>query len=69
MTAGRAGVDERLTPDWMAACIATLLEGSLTDMPQVLVIRSPGDPLSVYVLQPGGEHLLIQVNRAELVVT
>lgn len=56
------------TPEWLCALIASLLEGSLDDMPQTLIVRPPGDPQSIYVLQPEGSHLLIQVNPAELVV-
>ena len=57
------------TPEWLSSCVATLLENHLDDMPRTLIIRAPGDPLSIYVLQPGGEHYLVQVNRAEMVIS
>lgn len=55
--------------DWLAAMIRNYLEQdeALREAGSV-VVQLPGDPQSILVIQPGANHVLIQVNPAEVVV-
>ena len=33
-----------------------------------IIVQTPGDPLTILVFQKGGDHLMIQVNRAEVMI-
>jgi hypothetical protein len=34
-----------------------------------IVVPTPGDPLAIWILQPGANHLIVQINRAEMVIS
>lgn len=53
---------------WLAAMIRNYLDqdDAIRDAGGV-IIQPPGDPLTIVVLQPGGNHLMVQVNPCDLV--
>lgn len=56
-------------PEWVAAMLRNYLEqdDALTEA-GAIIVQSPGDPLTILVFQKGGEHLMVQVNSAEVVI-
>ncbi len=54
---------------WLAAMIRNYIDqdDALKEAGSI-VVQSPGDPLTIIVMQHGGRHMMVQVNPADLVV-
>jgi hypothetical protein len=55
--------------DWLAAMIRNYIEqdDALKEAGSI-VVKSPGDPRTIFIFQRGGDHLMVQVNAAEVVI-
>jgi hypothetical protein len=64
-----AAQGQSVTAEWLASMIRNYVEDDdFVSENGAVVVQTPGDPLTIIVLQKGGEHLMIQVNRAEVVI-
>lgn len=56
-------------PDWLASMIRNYVEqDDVLRENGAVVVQMPGDPLTICVFQRGGDHLMIQVNHAQVVI-
>ena len=70
MDSRSAASPHAVAADWLAAMIRNYVEDDdVLSENGAVVIQPPGDPLTVLVFQCGGDHLMIQVNVAEVVIT
>jgi hypothetical protein len=62
--------DAAAKPEWVAAMIRNYLqENEVLRENGAIIVQPPGDQQTVLVFQKGGDHLMIQVNAAEVVIS
>ena len=66
----RSAASREVTANWLAAMIRNYVEDDdVLHENGAVVIQPPGDDRTILVLQRGGNHLIIQVGAAELVIS
>ncbi len=61
--------DAAVTQEWLASMLRNYLEQDTALVEgKAVVITMPNDPNAILVMQRGGDHLMVQVNKVDVTI-